>query len=80
MASHAMNQGKLPKHAFNDLIRFIHEKYQGQLPNSLIVAQAFILEYRDLWKRIWSSCNKQSYRRWNKSRSLLIYQISVNSN
>jgi hypothetical protein len=47
MASHAMNQGKLPKHAFNDLIRFIHEKYQGQLPNSLIVAQAFILEYRD---------------------------------
>jgi hypothetical protein len=47
MASHAKTQRILPKHVFNDLIRFIHEKYQGQLPNSLIVAQAFILEHQD---------------------------------
>jgi hypothetical protein len=47
MASHATSQKKLPKYVFNDLIRFIYEKYQKQLPNTLLIAQAFILEYQD---------------------------------
>jgi hypothetical protein len=47
MASPAMNQKKLPEHVLNDLIRFIHEKYQKRLPNTLLIAQEFILEYQD---------------------------------
>ena len=72
MASYATNQMILPEHVLNDLIRFISCKYQSPLPNSLLIAQAFILKYPDIWKRIWSSCNKQSNRRWNKAKSFLI--------
>jgi hypothetical protein len=40
-----MTQIILPQHVFNDLIRFISERYSNNLPNSLLVAQAFILKY-----------------------------------
>jgi hypothetical protein len=50
MAAHAKTQRILPEHVFNDLTRFIHEKYQKPLPNSLLVAQAFILEHQDFGK------------------------------
>jgi hypothetical protein len=50
MASHATTKKILPEHVFNDLIRFINEKYQWQLPNSLLIAQAFILKYPDYGK------------------------------
>ena len=45
MASYARTQRILPEHVFNELIRFVHEKYQTQLPNSLRIAQEFILEH-----------------------------------
>jgi hypothetical protein len=47
MASNATAQIRLPEHVFNDLTRFISEKYQKQLPNSLLIAQAFILEHQN---------------------------------
>jgi hypothetical protein len=50
MASNAANHIILPEHVFKDLIRFIYGKYQMQLPNSLLIAQAFILEYQDYGK------------------------------
>jgi hypothetical protein len=50
MASYATTQITLQEHVFNDLIRFIHEKYQGHLPHSLLIAQAFILEHQDYGK------------------------------
>ena len=47
MASYATTQIILPEHVLNDLIRFIYEKYQKPLPNSLLIAQAFILQHQD---------------------------------
>jgi len=47
MASYATTQIILPEHVLNDLIRFIDEKYQKPLPNSLLIAQAFILKHQD---------------------------------
>jgi hypothetical protein len=47
MASYATTQIILPEHVLNDLIRFINEKYQRQLPHSLLIAQAFILKHQD---------------------------------
>jgi hypothetical protein len=47
MASYATTQIILPKHVLEDLIRFINDKYQRQLPHSLLIAQAFILKYQD---------------------------------
>lgn len=47
MSSHDKVQMGLPEHVLNDLIGFIHKKYQKQLPNTLLVAQAIILEYKD---------------------------------
>jgi len=35
----------LPDQVFDDLIRFVRERYKKLLPNSLLIAQAFILEY-----------------------------------
>lgn len=35
----------LPQNVFEDLSSFIFEKYSNKLPNSLIIAQAFILKY-----------------------------------
>jgi hypothetical protein len=45
-----MNQLKLPDCVFNDLIRFINRRYQTNLPNSLLIAQTFILKYPDYGK------------------------------
>lgn len=37
----------IPQDVFNDLNKFISENYHNGLPNSLLIAQAFILEYPD---------------------------------
>jgi len=42
-----MPQLKVPKYVFYDLCRFISETYSNSLPDSLIIAQAFILKYPD---------------------------------
>ena len=42
-----MPQLKIPRHVFDDLIRFISETYPMDLPNSLLIAQAFILKFPD---------------------------------
>jgi hypothetical protein len=42
-----MTQQTIPEIIFDDLISFISENYQNGLPNSLLVAQAFILKYPD---------------------------------
>lgn len=38
---------QLPQAVFNDLSRFISESYRNNLPNSLLIAQSFILKYPD---------------------------------
>jgi hypothetical protein len=38
---------KIPKSVFDDLIRYISATYVNDLPNSLLIAQAFILKYPD---------------------------------
>jgi hypothetical protein len=45
MASNATTQIRLPEHVFDDLTRFISYNYPQNLPNSLLIAQAFILRY-----------------------------------
>lgn len=50
MASYATTPIILPKNVFNYLIRFISCKYQKPLPNSLLIAQAFILQYPEYGK------------------------------
>jgi len=42
-----MTRQTIPEIIFDDLISFISENYQNGLPNSLLVAQAFILKYPD---------------------------------
>lgn len=42
-----MPQLKIPEHVFIDLGRFISKNYPNYLPNSLIIAQAFILAHQD---------------------------------
>jgi hypothetical protein len=46
-----MPQLKIPQYVMNDLIRFISITYQDNLPNSLLVAQAFILKHPDHGKK-----------------------------
>jgi hypothetical protein len=41
----ATSQRILPESVYNDLTRFISETYSNNLPNSLLIAQAFILKY-----------------------------------
>ena len=41
----AMPQLKFPEHVMNDLTSFISTMYSSNLPNSLLIAQAFILRY-----------------------------------
>jgi hypothetical protein len=36
---------KVPEHVIDDLTRFISITYSNNLPNSLLIAQAFILKY-----------------------------------
>jgi hypothetical protein len=50
MASYATTQKILQEHVLDDLIRFISCKYQKPLPNSLRIAQAFILQYPEYGK------------------------------
>ena len=45
--STTLPQLKIPKHVFDDLSRSISKSYSNHLPNSLIIAQAFILKYQD---------------------------------
>jgi len=40
-----MPQLKIPEHVMSDLIRFVFDTYKNNLPSSLLVAQAFILEH-----------------------------------
>lgn len=42
-----MHQLNVPQHVIDDLDRFIFENYHKNLPNSLLIAQAFILKYPD---------------------------------
>jgi hypothetical protein len=42
-----MPQLKIPEPVFNDLGSFISKNYQNYLPNSLLIAQAFILKHQD---------------------------------
>ena len=42
-----MTQKTLPKHVLDDLISFISKSYPNYLPNSLLIAQAFILAHQD---------------------------------
>ncbi len=46
-----MPQLIIPKHVIDDLVSFISEKYPTDLPNSLLIAQAFILRYPDHGKK-----------------------------
>jgi hypothetical protein len=50
MASNTTTPKILPEHVLDDIIRYINCKYQKPLPNSLIIAQAFILKYPDYGK------------------------------
>jgi hypothetical protein len=45
--SATMPQLKVPDHVFDDLNRFISKNYSNDLPNSLLISQAFILKYPD---------------------------------
>jgi len=45
-----MSSNKIPGPILNDLTRFISQTYSENLPNSLLVAQAFILKYPDYGK------------------------------
>ena len=40
-----MPQLKVPERVINDLARFIYVTYPKNLPNSLLIAQAFILRF-----------------------------------
>jgi len=42
-----MPQLEIPEHVMSDLIRFVFVTYKNNLPNSLLVAQAFILKHTD---------------------------------
>jgi hypothetical protein len=43
--TYARTQIILPENVFNDLTSFISHNYPPNLPNSLLIAQAFILKY-----------------------------------
>lgn len=45
--SDTMFQLKIPYSVFVDLSRFISENYRNNLPNSLLIAQSFVLKYQD---------------------------------
>jgi hypothetical protein len=45
-----MRRLKIPQSVFDDLCRFISKNYPNYLPNSLLIAQAFILKYSDYGK------------------------------
>jgi|WetSurMetagenome_2_1015567.scaffolds.fasta_scaffold1040764_1 hypothetical protein len=41
---------KIPENVIQDLVRFISYNYQKNLPNSLLISQAFILKYPNYGK------------------------------
>ncbi len=41
----AMTSPMLPEHVLNDLVSFVSNNYSEPLPNSLLIAQKFILKY-----------------------------------
>jgi hypothetical protein len=45
-----MSQLPIPEYVIDDLSRFISENYRDGLPNSLLIAQSFILKYPDYGK------------------------------
>jgi hypothetical protein len=45
-----MAQKILPKNVIDDLVSFISKNYPNSLPNSLLIAQSFILEHQDYGK------------------------------
>jgi len=45
-----MSSNKIPGPILNDLTSYISQTYSENLPNSLLVAQAFILKYPDYGK------------------------------
>ncbi len=45
-----MPQSLLPDYVFDELIRFVHETNRDGLPNSLLIAEKFILKYPDYGK------------------------------
>jgi len=49
------NNLKSPEKVLNDLIKFISETYTDDLPNSLLVAQEFLLKYPEYGKEFWLS-------------------------
>ncbi len=51
MATNATTQMILPKHVLDGLTRFISNNYPKNLPNSLLIAQAFILKYPTYGKK-----------------------------
>lgn len=47
-----MTSPKNTEHVMNELNSFIMHKYSNSLPNSLLVAQEFILEYPDYGREL----------------------------
>ncbi len=45
-----MSQIILPEHVLEELSRFISQNYPNCLPNSLLIAQSFILAHQDYGK------------------------------
>ena len=45
-----MSHLDVPQYVIDDLSRFIFENYQKDLPNSLLIAQAFCLKYPEYGK------------------------------
>jgi hypothetical protein len=50
MAPYATTQMILPEHVLNNLVRFISNNYHKNLPNFLLIAEAFILKYPNYGK------------------------------
>jgi hypothetical protein len=47
-----MPQLEIPQNVFDDLSSFISEKYTGNLPNSLLIAQEFMLKHQDYGREL----------------------------
>jgi hypothetical protein len=47
-----MPQMEIPKQLLDDLSSFISKKYTGNLPNSLLIAQEFMLTHEDYGREL----------------------------
>ena len=45
-----MPQSLLPDYVFDELVKFVRESKHDDLPNSLLIAERFILKYPDYGK------------------------------